>query len=629
VLSGYLVTQVLLRDLGAPSGRIAFGRFYARRVRRLLPAAVLTIVVTAAVYGAVAPRDAVEAAASSMQAALLYVANWYFIAQSTDYFAPESPSPVLHFWSLAVEEQFYLVWPLALAGLWVLAGRRAADPRRRRRLVAGAAAVGAVGGFAATMVLRDSRAYFGTDTRAYQLLLGAVLALLPGLVTVIRSRRGSRWLAPIGLVAIVGTASSLVDQGPFVRGAVAALATAALILGVEAHQGSGVARALGRRPIAYLGSISYAVYLWHWPVIVLSQELGVRVSATSLAAITALVATGIAALSSELLELPIRRSERLDRRRGIVIVSGLAASVVAAVLVVPALLDIDRDRTQVAGNDLTPPAAVDQVQGTQTPVPPRPVLNEAWRQRFGDDHNCLGEPASACTLVEGDGPHILLIGDSVATSLTAAFSDVARRTSATLSLSTENGCAWQVGFLEFDEASATCDRLRPDTYDRVIPELQPDVVVVASSWWASGLGPEPTAPEQRALQATTNDSLDRLLASGADVVLVEAFPRYGATSPFLCLLDATYVEDCAFEPRVVDSWWTRELEARAAASPQFHFVRTAPIVCPRLPTCDAAIDGVPVFWDEAHLTVRFAESIGLDLARELAGVGYLPVPREQ
>jgi peptidoglycan/LPS O-acetylase OafA/YrhL len=123
VLSGFLVTQLLLRDLVA-TGAVSFRRFYARRFRRLLPAAFVALVVTALVFSALASPVEVADAAGGFKASFLYSANWWFISQSSDYFGADlSASPVLHFWSLAVEEQFYVVWPLLLGGLYALTHR--------------------------------------------------------------------------------------------------------------------------------------------------------------------------------------------------------------------------------------------------------------------------------------------------------------------------------------------------------------------------------------------------------------------------------------------------------------------------------------------------------------------------
>jgi peptidoglycan/LPS O-acetylase OafA/YrhL len=138
VLSGYLVTQLLMRDL-AGAGTVRLSRFYARRIRRLLPASFVLLIVTAVVYAAIASPAEASASIGAFRAVFLYVANWYFIHQSSDYFGSAiENSPVIHFWSLAIEEQFYLLWPILLGGIVSLTRRigrhahRTADPGLRR-----------------------------------------------------------------------------------------------------------------------------------------------------------------------------------------------------------------------------------------------------------------------------------------------------------------------------------------------------------------------------------------------------------------------------------------------------------------------------------------------------------------
>ena len=199
VLSGYLVTQVLLRDL-SEHGSIRFGRFYARRVRRLLPASMVTLLVTAVVFTAVATPAEVAEAARAFRAAFLYVANWFFLGESTEYFGDQvDENPVLHFWSLAVEEQFYIVWPVAFAAvvaLWRRAGRHGWWGVRAT------VAAGAAASLTWALVLQRTspdRAYFGTDARAYQLLAGALLALAPGVAYRLgRSRAAATAVAGAG-----------------------------------------------------------------------------------------------------------------------------------------------------------------------------------------------------------------------------------------------------------------------------------------------------------------------------------------------------------------------------------------------------------------------------------------------
>lgn len=220
VLSGFLVTQLLMRDIAARGG-IRFGRFYSRRFRRLLPAAFVVLAVTAAVYTAIASPAEVLAAAGSLKAAFLYSTNWYFIHQATGYFGADiSTNPVLHFWSLAVEEQFYLLWPLALGGLF-LATRRL-DRARQLRTIRIVLAVGALASAVWALSLRTSdpnRAYYGTDTRAYELLAGALLALTPELFdSVKRFVRTMRAITASGVVALLVLATSWIHLDAIERG---------------------------------------------------------------------------------------------------------------------------------------------------------------------------------------------------------------------------------------------------------------------------------------------------------------------------------------------------------------------------------------------------------------------------
>src|SRR4051794_22386870 len=192
VLSGFLVTQLLLRDLAQES--IRFGRFYARRFRRLLPAAFVALIVTAVVFTAIARAGEVVDAVGSFKAAFLYVANWYFIHHSTGYFGADiSENPVLQFWSLAIEEQFYLLWPLTLGGLFLVTRR--IDRARRMQVIRTAVLAGAVASALWALSLRTpalTRAYYGTDPRPYELRAGALPAPPPAWAE--RARRYARSL---------------------------------------------------------------------------------------------------------------------------------------------------------------------------------------------------------------------------------------------------------------------------------------------------------------------------------------------------------------------------------------------------------------------------------------------------
>ncbi len=553
VLSGYLVTQLLLRDISAHHS-IRFGRFYARRFRRLLPAAFVTLIVTAVVYTAIASPAEVAASVGSFKAAFLYSTNWYFIHQSTNYFGADiTANPVLHFWSLAVEEQFYLLWPLALGGLFALTRRM--DDATRMRTLRIVVTVGAVASAIWALSLRNSnpnRAYYGTDTRAYELLAGALIALAPAFVDRAKQYRNALRVASIASVALLlVVASSWIDSDAIERGIVVTLTTCVLIVALEASERSVVKRALSTPTAVYLGKISYGTYLWHWIVILVAVRT-FHLSTLSTIGIAALVATALAALSFEVLEHPVRVSRLLDRHRLAVIATGLTVSVVAALVLIPAIVD--------PANATTPDVTASVTNGF-TPVPANLDLSDPSEN--GAFPNCLHKPAQDCTIVHGTGPHILLIGDSHARMLIPAFEAIARRNHLTLSVSVSGACPWQQDLyiqpLAQFGLKGPCKAQKDDTYTRVFRELHPDIVVAMNLGYEDPfLGYEPfldaqghvarhTADPYGWAEKTTAQSLAVLRGDHRKVLLIDPIPVAPIqVDPKTCLSEAKVLEECRY-----------------------------------------------------------------------------------
>ncbi|OBG74869.1 MULTISPECIES: acyltransferase family protein [unclassified Mycobacterium] len=330
VLSGFLITSLLLDELGR-TGRIDQTGFWIRRVRRLLPALVLMVLTVAAARGLL-PEQALTGLRNDAIAAFLWIANWRFVAQKTDYFTQGAPpSPLQHTWSLGVEEQYYFVWPLLLIAVALALAARA---RRRRswatvgdvRFVAFlVAALGALASAAAAIVLvsdgtRD-RVYFGTDTRAQALLIGSAAAALlvrdwPSLNRgwcLIRTRWGRRVARILPVFGLAGLAAATHyatgSAGEFRRGLLVGVAVAAVLVvaPVALEQRGLVARLLAVRPLVWLGTISYGVYLWHWPIFLALNGERTGWSGLPLFAARCGATVALAAASWWLLEQPIRR----------------------------------------------------------------------------------------------------------------------------------------------------------------------------------------------------------------------------------------------------------------------------------------------------------------------------------
>ena len=350
-LSGYLITQLLLRER-SESGRIDLRAFWARRLRRLMPAAVLAITALA-VMALAFDRFPSPRLRGDLIAALGYAANWRFMTSSTSYaeLFTSAPSPVLHFWSLAIEEQFYVLFPLVMAGLFAL---------RRRGWVAGGVAVLWMASIAAGLVSTSRDVvYYGTHIRAAEILTGSLLAFvlpLGGFGPNSASRRARLFSSAvlntivfgaalggfIALVVTVDTGDAWLYSGGLV--AVSGL-SALLIVGVQSR---GPVRWIAERRIAVrIGGLSYGLYLFHWPVFLVVTQDSVDVDGWSLHALRLAITAVLAWLSATFVEQPVRRHRvlRTPSRSAVALVASLGVSLIAVVFVprtsTPALAGLD------------------------------------------------------------------------------------------------------------------------------------------------------------------------------------------------------------------------------------------------------------------------------------------------
>src|SRR5579872_3285834 len=334
VLSGFLITTLLVEER-TETGTLNLPGFWLRRARRLFPALVV-VLGAIALYAALDPaRQDISNLSGDVLSTMFYVANWHFIAAHSSYFARfASPSPLEHTWSLAIEEQFYLVWPLLLLMFAKVGGRQ-----WRRVATFGTAALTVASvlamGFLASGAHDVSRAYFGTDTRAFELMIGALLAFwidryalsgVPGSVV--------DWAAAAAIGLFI--AACVLLSGPphwlFQGGLLVIAFLVAIVIASACRPGRGPLRTLlSLRPVRFIGRISYGLYLWHWPVIVYitSSTTGLPGWAVDVVRVAVMVASST--ISYYLVELPIRRG-RVGTLRVSVAVTPVATGAVAIAL---------------------------------------------------------------------------------------------------------------------------------------------------------------------------------------------------------------------------------------------------------------------------------------------------------
>jgi peptidoglycan/LPS O-acetylase OafA/YrhL len=589
VLSGYLITGLLVSEYSR-TGRISIPRFWVRRVRRLYPA--LLVVVLAVLGYAQFVADPLERWSLKYDAfsSLFYFANWRFAYSAQSYFAQfASPSPLRHFWSLAIEEQFYLVWPgLAAALIWL---------GRRRTLLLGMAATAGAAGSAIVLALQwssvdPSGAYYSTFARAHELLIGAVLALL------LRSDAARGWfqwplnlLAGVALTAIAIAFVVVSDtSATYYRGGsvVFCLVAAALIASVEAVGVNPVRDLLAVWPMRYVGRISYALYLWHWPIVVWVtadrvSRFGIRLDGSALNGLRLVVMAGLAVVSTHYVEEPIRRGSAarwLTPRR--------VAYVLPVVSLTMILITVGLTRGAMAS------AEAEFV----TVTTPHGVT--------------LGR-------VSPKTPVVVVLGDSVPRALEPELAADARADGLVLVNAAVTGCG-VVDQLQADHAGhlvawqGVCDSTAYPDEQKVVRRYHPNVVIVYSStenesFLIGGHAYRPGTPEhQKALRAGLIAAHERLTAAGAKLVVVRvpphALPSTGCADP---QAEQRCADDAIFNSTV--SYVNAQLEWLARLYSDTRVISLNGLICPSGPPCPTQIDGVVARPDGTHFSAAFAPRV--------------------
>ena len=699
VVSGFLITGLLLGEVRR-TGRISVRRFYARRATRLLPAAALVLVATLLAAWAFGVPTRFGGVAKDALASAFYVANWRFAAEGTNYLAADAPpSPLQHLWSLGVEEQFYLVWPLLLLAVWRATARRADGPRGTRtaalaagrlRLVLVVVLLGSLALSVRQSATSAPWAYFGTHTRAWELAAGALVATVADDVRRLPARVAEP-LGWAGLGVVVGSAVVL-DETSVFPGWVAlapVLGTVAVVVAGAGDAPAGPVALLGTAPLQRIGALSYAWYLWHWPVLVLGPvALGLDPSLPLLSALAA-VSLGLAAASYRLVENPVRRSGWLRARapRGLAV--GLALTTTCALLAgvstrvqpsVPttgtALDPADvvvraaeriaptpspssgspssgsspasgaTGRPDAAAEAAAAQAALTRLVATSARrdripaglTPPLAGVGDALPRIYADGcHAGYAPKAPTAGCVYGDrtaSRTMVLIGDSHAAHWFAAFDTIARERGMRLVTMTKAACGaasvptWS---RVFKRPYTECDAYREAALRQVVA-MKPDLVVLSQNGGDSG-GLVGTGGRQlpggRAADARWVQgwvtTATRLAASGARVVQLQDTPWPQGSAP-----------DCLATNPERTTTCNRPVAAAVQEQPRRRLVAAAlrgrgvTVVDPvawfcTATTCPPVIGDVLVYRDDSHVTDDYALAVAPLLAAALPAADAPPV----
>lgn len=606
VLSGYLITGLLTQE-SATTGHLGFANFYGRRLRRLLPALYLMLAVTCGLAFLLMPPSGIPEQAAAASSAALWLSNFHFALWNMDYFAPAAATNLyLHTWSLGVEEQFYLVWPLLV--VFTVGAHRWAHHgivlKRLKWLFAGIF----ITSFAASLILTFRAPHFAfymMPTRAWQFAIGALVFLLVGsptfqIDTVILRWPWLRHLGWAGLAMMLGTAMAIDGNVPYpgTWSLVPTIGTALALVAGGYGVTHGVARWLSVRPLQAIGKVSYSWYLWHWPILILGSTLVDMRNGWNVLALV-VVSFAISLVSYHYFETPIRHNRRLLARPRVAVATALVMIIAAGGLT----RYIGR---ATAAEPLSKPLAEIEAARNDAPLP----------NRTGCHADTTDTVAKVCSFGDPDAPHTaVLTGDSMALEWFPAARQVFDRPGWRLLSITKSGCPWVMQSF-FDAKSGReyteCTVWQQNAI-RKIKRLHPDIVLASSftgypfdkSQWVNG----------------THKFLTQLSDAVGNIVIIRSGPLLPVDGPscleprgriYRALVSSSHCEASAETPHEnrIYAW----LQAATHGVRNATAVDLTQAVCPHR-VCRAQLHGQIVFRDSHHMTASFARTLAPAVAR--------------
>ncbi|SMH34779.1 Peptidoglycan/LPS O-acetylase OafA/YrhL, contains acyltransferase and SGNH-hydrolase domains [Rathayibacter oskolensis] len=615
VISGFLITSHLAQELQA--GRLRLRDFYARRIRRIVPAALLVLIVTLVASYLVLSPLRFEAVSRDAAATAVYIPNIWFSVTGTDYLADVDPSPFQQYWSLGVEEQFYLIWPLLLILVW-------SATRKSWSAVRGVLAALLILSFAACVVFTPSfeiLAFFNLPTRAWQFAVGAIVALAPALLaTRVHSRPALAaalgWLG-LASVLLAGVLLDASESYPGWRALVPTLGTALVIFASTPENESGPARVLNHPIAQWIGNRSYSWYLWHWPVIIL--PLAVRDLSVPFQLLLAALSLVLADLTYRFVENPVRDSgflKRLPSGRFIVASLCVVVAIGSAGLVTGPLLQARA--LDISGPAALPIADVDGPVFTNwlpvniTPTPDRAKYDLPLASREGCGPDRYESAPVVCEYGDPDAETTYaLFGDSHAAQWFPAALALAESVDARLIVLIKAGCSYS-DIAPYKDGSI--DQFCVDWRSNAIERLNAgdvDVVLASSLHVVRDADGAVLPAEERA------NAVERSLEKITPTTIVIADTPFNTESPAECVVAHRSDLTTCTVPRasVIDQEGVR-LEAEAVASSGSLYLDPTPLYCTE--ECGPIIGDTLVYRDAHHLTATFVSARGPEFV-EMAG----------
>ncbi|MFT4287529.1 acyltransferase family protein [Nocardioides sp.] len=617
VVSGFLITTLLLRE-GRRTGTVSLGGFYARRARRILPAATVVLLATLLVAAASLSVARVDQAATDAIWSAVFLANVHFAAAGADYFAPDTTSVFQHYWSLAVEEQFYLLWPLL-----TLVMVRARLPRGMMLAITGTVVLLS---FAWSMRVTDAdpvAAYFSSPARAFEVGAGALLAVWRP-----RVPRRAQWL--LGLVGLAGLVASVVviDASTPFPGSYAALPVLATVALLAARRGP-VAWLLSRQPLCWIGDISFSLYLWHWPVLLLGPaHLPDAWPPGLLHAVLVAVSVALATASYYLVEQPFHRRRRPLLRGGWglvlwpvtvgVVVTGSLSATAHARDAVAAEREVAGSWFTQHSEALTPPDPADiegslaRAVGFAREGAPLPAvdLDEHEQDVWRTDFDCYAgfEDSSTRLCDYGDTAAdelVVVYGDSHAGMWLPALDELGKTQHFRVVPLIKSSCA------PFDVPQTLGGKPYPscaEFYDWAIAEiaeLHPAAVVVGYR----GLYQVQAAADVRdEVWSTGVTATAQALTAAAPTVVVLADLPQRALPAADCLSTPGADQLTCLAPIAGNGIVSNPLTAAALDGTGARFVDPRPLVC-AAGVCPLVVGDQVVYYDDDHVTASWARLV--------------------